>query len=985
MSETVAAMNPWYEFYGPNAAYVLDQYDRYRQDPASVDLESRNFFAQNPPPPEIIRYTISNIPRPTESNSQMDLNPTKMAAAIQLAQAIRWYGHWAAALDPLGSPPPDDPALHLETYGLTETDLRSIPASVVGGLAAERSQTAWEAILGLRAVYSGSIGYDFLQIRNAEERAWLREAAESGRFSVQHNPIDPLELLRRLTQVETFEHFLQRSFVGKTRFSIEGLDVLVPLLDVVIGSAADAKIYNILIGLAHRGRLNLLAHVLNKPIAQILAEFKDPLHRRELQNEPDGWTGDVKYHAGASRVIAAGEDSQAVHLTIQMPPNPSHLEAVNPVIEGMARAAGTRADRRGAPVFNPALTLPILIHGDAAFSGQGVVAETLNMYRLPGYETGGTIHIIANNQIGFTTEPGQARSTLFASDLAKGYRIPIIHVNADDPEGAILAARIAFAYRQRFQNDFLIDLIGYRRLGHNEGDEPAFTQPMLYRKIEAHPSVRRVWADRLVAQGVIPAEMPDQIYKEDLDTLQSALEALDPNILKEPIPVPPPPGAARKVATAVPAETLKRLNRELLQVPAGFTVHPRLVRILQRREKIFDSPDWPAIDWSTAEALAFATVLEDGIPIRLTGQDTERGTFSHRHAVLFDAETGASYIPLQALLQAKATFEIRNSPLSEYAALGFEFGYNVQAANQLVIWEAQYGDFIGNAQTVIDEFIVSARDKWGQLSSLVLLLPHGYEGQGPDHSSGRLERFLALTAENNLRVANCTTAANYFHLLRRQAALLTVDPLPLVIMTPKSLLRHPLVSSALDAFTGGGWQPVIGPVSLPHQPGKQASSKQAPVEAIRRLILCSGKIYVDLITSELQPQHPEVAIARVEQLAPFPTADLRELLSGYPALNEVVWIQEEPENMGAWNFGRPFLEQALDGQAPLRLISRPPSSSPAEGSNNLHTFIQRQIIERAYAPATGKPNQKSAGNSKNHSKVHRTNQPASVSVKQNEK
>ncbi len=831
-------------------------------------------------------------------------------------------------------------------------------------------------IQNLRAIYSGTVGHDYLQIRNAEEREWLREAAESGRFSVKHDPIDRVELLRRLTQVEAFEHFLQRSFTGKTRFSIEGLDVLVPLLDVVVGSAADAKIYNILLGLAHRGRLNLLAHVLNKPIDQILAEFKDPLRQRELQNEPGGWTGDVKYHAGASRVIAAEGETQDVHLTIQMPPNPSHLEAINPVVEGMARAAGTRSDRRGAPDFNPEFTLPVLIHGDAAFTGEGVVAETLNLYRLPGYETGGTIHIIANNQIGFTTNPGEARSTLFASDPAKGYRIPIIHVNADDPEGTIMAARIAFAYRQRFQSDFLIDLIGYRRLGHNEGDEPGFTQPGLYQKIEAHPSVRRIWADSLVKQGEIPAEMPDQIYQENLQALQSALDALDPNALKEPIPAPPPPGAARKVATAVPAETLKRLNHEILQVPAGFTVHPRLTRIMQRREKIFETPDWPSIDWSTAESLAFGSILEDGIPIRLTGQDTERGTFSHRHAVLFDAETGASHIPLQALPQAKASFEVRNSPLSEYAALGFEFGYNVQAANHLVIWEAQYGDFIGNAQTVVDEFIVSARDKWGQLSSLVLLLPHGYEGQGPDHSSGRLERFLGLVAENNLRVANCTTAANYFHLLRRQAALLTVDPLPLVIMTPKSLLRHPLVSSPLNSFTKGGWQPVIGPVSPPRQPGKEAAPEQPPAESIRRLILCSGKVYVDLVTSELQPQHPEAAVARVEQLAPFPTGDVRELLSAYPALDEVLWVQEEPENMGAWSYSRPFLEQALEGRAPLRLVSRAPSSSPAEGSNNLHTFNQRQLIDRAFAqPGRPAAARKTNGKSNDHPEAKQEKTP----------
>lgn len=941
-------MNLWDEFLGPNAGYVLEQYERYRQSPAAVDEATRAFFDQNPPPPELIGTPVSLTP--ASGTVLPSIDPVKVSAAIHLAQSIRWYGHFAAHLDPLGSDPPDDRALHLETYDLSEADLDAIPAAVIGGIAGARAHTAREAIQYLRVVYSGSVGHDYLQIRNAEERAWLRESAESGRFSVEQLPIEPIEILRRLTKVEVFEHFLQRSFAGKTRFSIEGLDVMVPLLDEVIGKAAESGIFHILLGMAHRGRLNLLAHVFHKPISQILAEFKDPLLRRVLQNEPDGWTGDVKYHAGAQHFIESGDDQQAIELTLQLAPNPSHLEAVNPVVEGMARAAGTRTDRAGAPVFDPTVTLPVIIHGDAAFVGQGVVAETLNMYRLPGFETGGTIHIIANNQIGFTTNPGEARSTLFSSDLAKGYRIPIIHINADDPEAAITAARIACAYREQFKNDFMIDLIGYRRLGHNEGDEPAFTQPLMYQKIEAHPSARKIWADRLVEQGLIPPEMPDHLVHEEMDYLQAELDKLDPESLQEPLPPPPPPGAARKVRTAVSAEQLARLNRELAWLPDGFTLHPRLARILQRREKMFDQADWPAVDWSLAEALALATILEDGIPVRMTGQDVERGTFSHRHAVLHDTQTGDIHIPLQALPQARASFEIHNSALSEYAALGFEFGYNVQADGQLVIWEAQYGDFITNAQTVIDEFIASARDKWGQLTSLVLLLPHGYEGQGPDHSSGRLERFLNLAVENNMRVANCTTAANFFHLLRRQAALLTVDPLPLVVMTPKSLLRHPLVSSPPRAFSEGAWQPVLDRTGPPPQPGKKPAGNLPPPEDIRRLILCSGKVYVDLLTSEIQPSHPDVGIARIEQLAPFPSTEVGSLISNYPALDEIIWVQEEPQNMGAWEYARPYLEKVIGGRTPLRLVSRPSSASPAEGSNNLHTYNQRQLVERAFLP-----------------------------------
>ena len=942
-------MNLWDEFYGPNAGYVLELYEQYRQDPQSVDAATRAFFEQNPPPQE-----ITAGPQPTGATVVAGgVDPFKVAGAMKLADAIRWYGHWAAQLDPLGSPPPDDPALHIETYGLRESDLREVPAAVIGGYAGRRAAaeggSAWDAIQDLRRIYSGRIGYDYLQIRDPEEREWLREATESGRYSVDNQPVDGEALLRRLTQVEVFEHFLQRSFVAKTRFSIEGVDTLVLLIDEVIGRATRSGTYNILIGMAHRGRLNVLAHVLDKPIDQILAEFKDPLARRVLQNEPTGWAGDVKYHAGGRTVLGDDQDQQAVNVTITMPPNPSHLEAVNPVVEGMARAAGTRANQPGPALFDPGVTLPILVHGDAAFPGEGVVAETLNMYRLPGYTTGGTVHVIANNQIGFTTDPEDLRSTLFASDLAKGYRIPIIHVNADDPEGVITAARIAIAYRDAFHNDFMIDLIGYRRLGHNEGDDPSFTQPAMYQAIAQHPSVRKLWASQLEQRGVIPSGSAEEMVQAGLDALQKRLEALDLDAYQEPIPPPPPPGAARSVNTAVPAETLRELNRALTQLPEGFTLNSRLARIRSRRDKMLDGdPDWPSVDWATAEELALATVVSDGVPVRLTGQDVERGTFSSRHAVLHDAASGATYTPLQALPQARAAFEIHNSPLSEYAALGFEFGYNIQAGDALVIWEAQYGDFVNNAQTVVDEFIVSARDKWGQLPSLVMLLPHGYEGQGPDHSSGRLERFLALAADNNLRVANCTTSANYFHLLRRQAALLKVDPLPLVVMTPKSLLRHPLVASPLRAFTEGGWQPVIDRQSPPPRNPGEPVPALPPAESIRRLILCSGKVYVDLVTSEVQPQHPEVAVARVEQLAPFPSEAVAALLEGYPALEEVAWVQEEPENMGAWDYVRPYLEAVVSGRATLRHYSRPRSASPAEGSNNLHTYNQRKLVEQAY-------------------------------------
>lgn len=943
----------WHEFYGPNTGYLLDMYERFHADASSVPAEIRAFFETNPVPPELFGPMDRVSPASTASitstaqvvgarTASSGADPEKVAGVLKLAQAIRWYGHWDARLDPLGTTPPGDPSLLLETYGLNETDLKGLPASLISGGAAQGAENALEAVQNLRKIYSSTVGHDYLQIRDAQERDWLREAAESGRYCVNCDPPDPLEVLRRLTEVEVFEHFLQRTFAAKTRFSIEGLDLLVLLMDEIIKQAAEIGIFHILIGMAHRGRLNLLAHVLQKPIDQILAEFKDPLRRRSMQNEPDGWSGDVKYHAGARREIDTDNNPGTIEMSVQMAPNPSHLEAVNPVVEGMARAAGTRTDRPGPAVFDPAVTLPVLIHGDAAFPGQGVVAETLNLYRLPGYHTGGTIHIIANNQIGFTTAASETRSTLFASDLAKGFRIPIIHVNADDPEGVIMAARVAFAYRERFHNDFLIDLIGYRRLGHNEGDEPAFTQPLMYKAIETHPTVRKLWADHLAQDGLVSTQEADRLYHDGINALQAVLDGLTPDSLREPIPLPPPPGAARKVQTGVAEERLKRLNQELLRLPDGFKIHPHLERIRLRRVKIMDDPTAPSIDWSAAEEFAFATILEDGTPIRLTGQDSERGTFSHRHAVLHDFLTGEKFTPLHAISRAKASFEVRNSPLSEYAVLGFEFGYNIQAPEHLVIWEAQYGDFINNAQTVIDEFITSARDKWGQLPSLVLLLPHGYEGQGPDHSSARLERFLGLAAEKNLRVVNCTTSANYFHVLRRQAALLTVDPLPLVVMTPKSLLRHSLVYSPLRDFSEGSWCPVIDRTALGDQP-------LSPAGQVRRLILCSGKIFVDLAASDLAAQHPKIGIARLEQLAPFPTADVQDLLTRYPGLKEVLWVQEEPENMGAAEFVRPFLKEAVGERASLGIIARPSSASPSEGSNNLHAFNQRSLIEHAFA------------------------------------
>jgi 2-oxoglutarate dehydrogenase E1 component len=917
-------MRGWGDVTGLNRGYVLELYERFRQDPASVDESTRVLFEQwAPPAAEAAR---------DEAVSGGSLHTA--VGAVSLAQSIRRYGHLAARLDPLGlREPVGDPSLRPETHGITDEDLRHLPGSLVSSPLSETASSMYDLVQALRRVYCSTTGYDYSHVFVPEERRWLRHAAECGRFRAPDDAIDPVALLDRLSQVEAFERFLHRAFPGKTRFSIEGLDILVPILDEVIGEAAEAGIRHILIGMAHRGRLNVMAHVLNKPYAQILAEFKDPISSKRFR-EDMAWTGDVKYHAGAHRAV---KDGRELEMVVAMPPNPSHLEAVDPVVEGMARAAGTVVHGPGAPRFDPARSVPILIHGDAAFPGQGVVAETLNLSRLPGYSTGGTIHIIVNNQLGFTTGAEDSYSTSYASGLARGFKIPIVHVNADDPEACVEAARLAFAYRARFQRDFLIDLIGYRRHGHNEGDEPAFTQPLMYQRIASHPTVREIWAATLAGRGVVPAEQAEELNRKHLGTLQAALDALQPEEdFVEPQPEAPPAGAAARVDTAVPLGTLRELNASLLTQPSDFTMHRKLERVRERRHAALEDPDARTVDWSLAEELAFASILADGTSIRLTGEDVERGTFSHRHAVFHDAENGRVHVPLQSLPQAKAAFEVHNSPLTENAVVGFEYGYNIQEPSRLVIWEAQYGDFINGAQVMIDEFLVSARGKWGQRPSLVLLLPHAHEGQGPDHASARPERFLQLAADLNMRVANCTTAAQYFHLLRRQAALLLVDPLPLIVLSPKSLLRHALVASAPRELAEGRFRRVI--------PDPDASERAADV---RRVLVCSGKVYTDLVASEHREARADVAICRVEQLYPVPMRELRAMLDAYANAEEIVWVQEEPENMGAWDFMRPHLTEVAGGR-PVARVTRPRSASPAEGSAALHAINQQALVNQAY-------------------------------------
>ncbi len=922
------------DFYGPNAGYVLDLYDRFRQDPHSVDAETQALFAGWTPEDAVSPAPSAQTAPPAAAASLPVPNVDKIVGAARVTRMVRELGHLTAHIDPLGSPPPGDPGLELETHGVTTNDLAALPASVVGGPLAEGAQNALEALGKLRQAYSGPIGYEDDHIQVAEERQWLVQAIESRRFFQGFGPAQKREVLERLTEVEGFERFIDKAFGKVKRFGIEGTDMLVPMLDSVIHEAAQVGTQEVVMGMAHRGRLNVLAHILGKPYAAILEGFqhvKVDDANAFSGGGTDGYSGDVKYHLGARRTYT--EDGMR-DMPITLTPNPSHLEFVNPVVTGRARAAQDDRSHAGAPRHNPKASLAIQIHGDAAFPGQGIVAETLNMSALPGYTVGGSIHIIVNNQIGFTTLPEASRSTLYASDLAKGFEIPIVHVNADDPTACIAAARMAHAYRERFGKDFLIDLIGYRRNGHNEGDEPAFTQPRLYEKIAAHPTARALWARQLEQEGIVTRDEAEAMVvrvQEKLEKARTAQPSYAGQKGKDAMAVPL---FGEPLKTAVPAERLRRLNEALLVRPEGFTPNSKVERILLRRRGALDESQ--GIDWGHAEALAFASILEDGKPIRLSGQDSQRATFGSRHSVLHDVATGETYTALQALPQARASFGVYNSPLSENAVLGFEYGYSMHAVRALVLWEAQFGDFANGAQVIVDQFLVSGNAKWQQTPSLVMLLPHGAEGQGPEHSSARLERYLQLAANNNVRIVNCTTAAQYFHVLRRQTALLETMPRPLIIMTPKSLLRNPRAGSSLQDLSEGAFQPVLHTA-----PDQETAAK------VTRLILCSGKVAVDLAASKGMESAERVAVARVEEMYPFPETELRAVLGQYPHVRELVWLQEEPRNMGAWKFMSSRLRALVTPSVEVMYVGRPESASPAEGSGMRYEAEQSRVLSAA--------------------------------------
>jgi 2-oxoglutarate dehydrogenase E1 component len=943
---------------GLNAGYASALLEEYLENPQAVPSEWRSLFesgaselvATHPglarlvellredgngqvaaPPPPPLAPVAEPEPEPAVPAAEPAADKTLLgavAAAMALVKAYRTHGHLAARLDPLGSEPVGDPSLEPDRLEpkLTPELQRLIPADILR--VHVPGETLADVLPRLRETYCGTSAYEIEHISDHEQRVWLRAAIESGRYRMPLSTDEKRSLLERLTQVEGFERYLKRAFLGQKQFSIEGLDVMIPMLDEAIELVAEEGAHEVVFGMAHRGRLNVLAHVLGRPYETILREFEGERTLDAVAADPEGGTGDVKYHLGAegSRPTPSGD------ITLTLASNPSHLEAVDPVVEGRTRAEQTdRSSRTG--YHDSIVAMPIQIHGDAAFPAQGVVAETLNLADLAGYTTGGTLHLIANNQIGFTTDPADGRSTRYSSDLAKGFDLPIVHVNADDPEAALAAVRLALAFRRRFCTDVVIDLVGYRRHGHNEQDEAAYTQPLMAALIERQPSVREQYAQELVSEGVVSEEEVDATVAAVDTKLKEAHERLK-TTFGQAVPAVAyegriPASSRAEVVTAVAADRLRSLNEELLAVPEGFTVNPKLAKQLERRRETIEQG---GIDWGQAEELAFASLLVEGIPVRLTGQDTERGTFSHRHLVLHDAHNGQAHAPIQNLREATASFEIHNSPLSEEACLGFEYGYSVAAPEALVAWEAQFGDFVNGAQVAIDQFIVSGLSKWGQTSRLTLLLPHGYEGNGPEHSSARLERFLQLAAQENIRIANCTTAAQYFHLLRRQA----LDPSarPLIVMTPKGLLRLKQAASDPRDFAEGGFLPVI-------------PDPTADARTVRRLVLCSGKLYYDLVGHELRREGDWIAIGRLEQLYPFPVEAAAELVRSYPSLEELVWAQEEPQNMGAWRAIRHRLEEALPPGVRLRFAGRPWRASPSEGYPTAHLKEQDRIVREA--------------------------------------
>ncbi len=931
-----------FEQFGINAGYVEELHARWVESPTSVDEKWQRFFATLEQallhaPPTITKTNgnggaavaprLLELPLPgldTFPPPSTTIVGAEVAGRVYaLINAYRVRGHLYANLDPLSEPPAPGPELALETFGLSNADLdRVVPTINVAGM--PEHATVREIVDHLRATYCGTIGVEFTQLESTEMRTWLRARMESTRNQNLLEPAQALRTLSKLTDAEALEQFLAKNFVGEKRVSAEGAESLIAMLDVIVEESGALGVDEIVFGMAHRGRLNVLVNTLGKKVREIFAAFDDKHPDRFLGG------GDVKYHLGYSSDVETSSGA-SVHLTMSF--NPSHLEIVNPVVEGRVRAKQARGNRKNV--------MPLLIHGDAAMMGQGIVAETINLAELEGYRTGGTIHIVVNNQIGFTTLPQESRSTRYCTDVARMMRVPVFHVNGEDPEAVVWVAKLASELRARYAQDVVIDMYCYRKHGHNEGDEPRFTQPLMYAIIDNKPSVREAYVRRLALRGAITREQADEVAQARKNALTEALnEARTGDYLHPPRAMEGvwshykggPDASVPEADTAVPEKDLLELLDRLATLPQGFHAHPKVLKVLthDRRDA---ARDGRPLDWGGGEHLAMATLLADGFPVRLSGQDSQRGTFTHRHAAVYDMTTGASYTPLAHLAGTQARVEILDSPLSEAGVLGFEYGYSLDRPDGLVMWEAQFGDFTNGAQVIIDQFLSSAEDKWLRLSGLVLLLPHGYEGQGPEHSSARLERFMQLAAEDNMQICNLTTPAQLFHALRRQV--LRPWRKPLVVMTPKSLLRHKEAVSPLADFAHGRFQRVIPDPADP--------------KTVKRVLMCTGKVYYDLFDARRKADRKDVAIVRLEQLYPL-NAELDAALAPYADGTPLVWVQEEPRNMGAWYFLNARLREHVGDRLPLSLVSRVESASPATGSKASHYVEQKQLLDAALGP-----------------------------------
>ncbi|WP_419594960.1 2-oxoglutarate dehydrogenase E1 component [Thiolapillus sp.] len=919
--------------YGSNANFIADLYEQYLKNPDSVSPSWQKKFAgikdgnvheipHSPVVDRFARLASTSSDRLAKLQGFTEESVKKQSAVARLINHYRVRGHQLAANNPLGNPPRDIPDLDPAYYGLTELDMDTLfHTGLIYGV--DRMPLR-EIIAVLKKIYCGSIGSEYMYIVDNEAKRWIKNRLESSPDNLKVDPEKQIGLLEQLIAAEGIEKHLHRRFVGQKRFSLEGGESLIPILDELIQYSGSMGAREIVIGMAHRGRLNVLVNILGKSPATLFDEFAG-VHA----HTPGVSSGDVKYHMGFSSDIST--PGGPVHLALAF--NPSHLEIINPVVEGSVKA---RQDRLGKGSINT--VIPILIHGDAAFAGQGIVMETLNMAETRAFSTGGTIHIVINNQIGFTTSnPFDARSTLYCTDVANMIQAPVFHVNGDDPEAVLFVTRLALDYRMTFNKDVVIDLICYRRLGHNEADEPATTQPIMYKIIRSHPTTKQIYAEKLTQEGLLTEEQARQMEKDYQDRLEEGTIVSRP-VLKDIVPA----NAIKwqkfidgkwdmPCSTAVDIDKIRFCNEKMLRLPAGFELHPRVAKIMESRQRM--AVGALPLDWGFAENMAYATLLMEGHNIRLTGQDVGRGTFFHRHAILYNQINGEAYIPLKHLSNDQARPQIFDSLLSEAGVLGFEYGYSTTEPNSLIIWEAQFGDFVNGAQVVIDQFISSGETKWGRLCGLTLLLPHGFEGQGPEHSSARLERFLQLCAEQNMQVCYPTTPAQIFHLLRRQVMRLYRKPL--IIMSPKSLLRHKLATSTLEDLSTKEFQLVIGDRHV-SQPRK-----------VKRVILCTGKVYYDLQEVRQQDDLEHIAIIRLEQLYPFPYDALRAELAKYPHFEQFVWCQEEPRNQGAWHQIRHRFPELLKKNMHIEYAGRPLSAAPAVGSFRIHIEQQKAVVEAA--------------------------------------